>query len=1081
MYVGDGATMTLSGTTLNFANADVVLDCPVKMSGGNLNMNKGRLWICGIMDQTGGNVNLENCHVAVETDPEHTAALNLSKKANFALSNSIAMQKDDYQMLFRVNENSALNITGGTMTLTGSGYNDIVEICGGFSQSGGTLTVTDPAEEQTAAAIMLRNGGSITGGTIDLDAYVGLAVYADLGGVGENGQAHEGLTKADASLDINGGIIEINSIWGGIELCIPAEISGGRINMNVAGRVIYDPVTENTAPVATGIIVMNTQDARLTGELTISGGEITIVTPYSIPEGCTDVYGGALYSGFSPITITGGMLDLRGTQTLASEIGVNDPEMITIENMQLLDPETGKVPEEKRVECKSKDPDSDATWHEEQYQVDGQEVRHMTITPAACGDNAYWSFDSETGTLTITGTGAMENYTSAAEAPWHDVRGFIKTVVLGEEITGIGAYAFANCGALNIEIGEQISVIGENAFQNCSGTNIKAYHNSGDYLNANGITGVTYLGTHVLTTDAYGDLICFCGYKDTHVEEQMEEALKQLEENESGNQSAPVTVAQKVEAIKEVLDTESMKVAMEHAAVEGQTNAVAEKIIELEEEQKDAGKTLEIAVPEFDDTATEEVKAVQEIFKGVSDENIVGALLNHAENTEAPDGGNETAQTVKLVVEIPEVKPEIDETAYNAETAVAFSMTLEGVNDASNLDVPVTMTLSVPASFADITKLTILHYHGDAEPVELDYVLSGTEGSYSVTFVLTGFSDFVFVETELDAPIEEPVGIISDVGRTLSLDGIVYINQYVKVEGIDKAYAMANGGLLIWKPENGKLEEEDAVFGTQKTLVEGLLDKKLGLTQQTPGIPACEYADTLYLRVYVRTEENEYIYGPLKSYSVREYCENRLKNSTDEKMKDTCAAMLHYGAAAQINFDYNTGDLANKNVQRQIPGWNQSLLDAPLDPITLIRGTGTIQDGGKSLNLTGAVSVNFYFKIDESVGTPKKAEVLIWHGETGELTLENADYRATAKISGDKYKATSNMVPARYLGETIYACAHFVAENGEDHYSDVVVYSPEKYAANKIEANANQPLIATMKAMVLYGELADTYFASKES
>lgn len=39
-----------------------------------------------------------------------------------------------------------------------------------------------------------------------------------------------------------------------------------------------------------------------------------------------------------------------------------------------------------------------------------------------CGDNVYWSLDTSTGMLNISGTGAIENYTYSSSAPWSSYR-----------------------------------------------------------------------------------------------------------------------------------------------------------------------------------------------------------------------------------------------------------------------------------------------------------------------------------------------------------------------------------------------------------------------------------------------------------------------------------------------------------------------------------------------------------------------------------------------------------------------------------------------------------------------------------
>ena len=86
------------------------------------------------------------------------------------------------------------------------------------------------------------------------------------------------------------------------------------------------------------------------------------------------------------------------------------------------------------------------------------------------GDNLTWSFDTETGLLTITGSGAMADYEYLGNrAPWYDYREAITAVSLPEGLTSIGDWAFKGCTALtSVTIPDSVTSIGEFAFSGCS-------------------------------------------------------------------------------------------------------------------------------------------------------------------------------------------------------------------------------------------------------------------------------------------------------------------------------------------------------------------------------------------------------------------------------------------------------------------------------------------------------------------------------------------------------------------------------------------------------------------------------------
>ncbi|MBR6902956.1 MAG: leucine-rich repeat protein [Clostridia bacterium] len=108
----------------------------------------------------------------------------------------------------------------------------------------------------------------------------------------------------------------------------------------------------------------------------------------------------------------------------------------------------------------------------------------------SCEDNLSWSFDTDTGVLTISGTGKMNDYLYDYNVPWYSYRSDIKTVEIKNGVTSIGGCAFYDCTSLtNITIPDSIILIDGLAFENCKslesisvGENNRIYYSKNNCL-----------------------------------------------------------------------------------------------------------------------------------------------------------------------------------------------------------------------------------------------------------------------------------------------------------------------------------------------------------------------------------------------------------------------------------------------------------------------------------------------------------------------------------------------------------------------------------------------------------------------
>ncbi len=99
------------------------------------------------------------------------------------------------------------------------------------------------------------------------------------------------------------------------------------------------------------------------------------------------------------------------------------------------------------------------------------------ISSGTCGNNLTWQLTSDS-VLTISGTGEMNNFTSISQ-PWYQDRTKIKNIIIHDNVTTIGDYAFDIYTSqikpiTSITIPNSVTYIGRDAFASCS--NITEIH-----------------------------------------------------------------------------------------------------------------------------------------------------------------------------------------------------------------------------------------------------------------------------------------------------------------------------------------------------------------------------------------------------------------------------------------------------------------------------------------------------------------------------------------------------------------------------------------------------------------------------
>ena len=186
------------------------------------------------------------------------------------------------------------------------------------------------------------------------------------------------------------------------------------------------------------------------------------LTELTIPEGVSSI-GSYAFSGCTGLT----SVIIPTSMTTIGDLAFEGCTALTSVTCLAGDvPRTGSF-------CFNQVPLADATlvvpWSSfETYKDAAQWKDFGTIVPVKlgkCGDNLSFSFDD--GVLTITGEGQMYDFTEGSQ-PWRAYTEDITSVVISDNATSIGAYAFLGCSNLaSVTIPAGITRVGKSAFVGC--------------------------------------------------------------------------------------------------------------------------------------------------------------------------------------------------------------------------------------------------------------------------------------------------------------------------------------------------------------------------------------------------------------------------------------------------------------------------------------------------------------------------------------------------------------------------------------------------------------------------------------
>ena len=318
------------------------------------------------------------------------------------------------------------------------------------------------------------------------------------------------------------------------------------------------------------------------------------------------------------------------------------------------------------------------------------------------------------------------------------------------------------------------------------------------------------------------------------------------------------------------------------------------------------------------------------------------------------------------------------------------------------------------------------------------------------------------------------------VAPTLNFEDEIYYNIYYTSSDMTDVVEM---GLVTFESYLVDGTVDDAL-----EIIPGYVTSGSNYMSHTNGIPAKMLSDTVFFRVYAKLSDGTYTYSQTAGYHAVAYAKDILANSTSQKMKSLVVAMLNYGAAAQVHFDYKTDALMNAFLTEEqkalVSEYSSDMVDSIVAADSSKTGNFKAVSGGYSalapnVVFEGAFSINYYFTPAKAMDGQLKlyywklddynaADVLTTENATGVVVMEETS------VAG-QYLGAVPEIAAKQIDQTVYVCGVYES-GGVSYNTGVIAYSLAAYCLDRI-ANGTETMQAFATETVVYGYYAKAYFA----
>jgi hypothetical protein len=790
-------------------------------------------------------------------------------------------------------------------------------------------------------------------------------------------------------------------------------------NKSKTGAVVYNTNTatiEDGSFVGTnnGIVNAGVNDDDAIGELTINGGDVT--AKIAVLDESSE-------NSLAAVEITGGTFT-------GSEVSVSErADYIEISGGTFSDNVKDYVKDE---ELATNDNDDGTYTVGERIVAKVGDTKYTSLAAAfkaANGETVYLMSD-ETLASTVSYTGTLDLNGRILTVP-EDGTAVNGTLTITAETTRVG---MVKGGVFSVTAGSSLSLTGGVYTQAAN----KTYIAKGYVDTANGDEGtytvsVKGLEAEDVITDDNG-VVTATITGSLKAENHDESATV---DTETGN----VTFVVKTDSGKDE-DTDKTPVTASNVTI---TAATAETIKEKE-------VTVETDVA----TVTMKSEVMQQV---------------------ANDGGNVTLQVSKTE------NATSDGSASDKDKTTTISVNLVNENnetvqteDGNACTVEVTTTYT-SASEEKVEKVFVYKLDDNGNPVG-EAIAVDVDENGNIKFTAELGTQYGVYETELNSAVVKQEHVDADnddlcddhgeimgtylKGRSLSLEGDVGENFYYYIPQTILEDVKAGGKFYAEFVVDGvtsKADLDPSKYTTDDEQVYYRFTCYVSAKQMSQ-----EVSVTLH---WVKADGKRVDSQYTDTYSVVQYS----KNMAGERIKALMSAMLTYGAAAQIYFDYYTENLANADLSVSLDDVTAETLDGYASS-----RSGTLTDTGltykgATLILESQTSIRLYFTVDEEHSID---EYTFTDGDGNRLTVkQRSDW------GSNWYYVVFDNIAAKELDVMKTAK---VTVNGADEEAFTISYGALTYARNVLyKSTSSSELIRLAKALYKYNAAAKTYFAKQGS